>query len=90
MLVATASDIHLERKRGLTREQGLEEVRRAIVEATELGVSNLAVRLEDASRASIDYLETLARISAYLQVSVPRRLSWLTQPVMPRRKRSDI
>ncbi|HBF31893.1 LeuA family protein [Rhizobium sp.] len=63
MLVATSSDLHLERKRGITREQGVEEVRKAISVATELGVSNLAVGLEDASRASFEYLEELAKTS---------------------------
>lgn len=66
MLVVTASDLHLERKRGITRQQCLEELQRAIDVANGLGVENLAVGLEDASRASLDYLEELARASVSL------------------------
>ncbi len=61
MLVATGSDLHLENKRHITREQGLEEIRETVMYAKERGLANIAVGIEDASRAKYDYIEAITR-----------------------------
>ncbi len=61
MLVATGSDLHLKNKRNISREQGLAEVTEAVAYARARGVRNIAVGIEDASRGSFDYMESLAR-----------------------------
>jgi len=61
MLVATGSDLHLEHKRGITREQGLAEVIEAVTYTKNQGLKNIALGIEDASRGKYDYLEAIAR-----------------------------
>lgn len=63
MLVATASDIHLKHKRGITREEGLLEISESVKYVKAKGINNIAVGLEDASRASIDYIKQIIDIS---------------------------
>lgn len=50
MLVATGSDLHLENKRHISREKGLEEIEEAVRFAKSQGINNIAVGVEDASR----------------------------------------
>ncbi|TCP66537.1 LeuA family protein [Baia soyae] len=63
MLVATGSDLHLKNKRNITREQGLAEIREAVTYAKQQGLTNIAVGIEDASRAEYDYMEAMTRVS---------------------------
>ncbi|UOF90072.1 hypothetical protein LSG31_19740 [Fodinisporobacter ferrooxydans] len=63
MLVATGSDLHLKNKRHITREEGLAEITEAVTYAKEQGLTNIAVGIEDASRAQYDYIEAITRIS---------------------------
>jgi 2-isopropylmalate synthase len=58
-LLATASELHLEHKRGITRAEAVREVSDAANFAASLGVTNIAVGLEDASRGSADLLHAL-------------------------------
>lgn len=60
MLVATGSDLHLKNKRNISRAQGLAEVVEAVGAARALGLANIAVGIEDASRGEYDYMEALA------------------------------
>ncbi|HDI7565920.1 TPA: 2-isopropylmalate synthase, partial [Staphylococcus aureus] len=63
MLVATGSDLHLEKKRKITREKGVEEVKRAVSFAKSRGIKNIAVGIEDASRSSREYINILIKTS---------------------------
>lgn len=65
MLVATGSDLHLKNKRNITREQGLAETVAAVTYAKRRGVKNIAIGIEDASRASYDYMEALSRAGVH-------------------------
>jgi 2-isopropylmalate synthase len=58
-LVATASDIHLKHKRGMSREQAIHEVIDSVAFAKSLGASYITVGLEDATRGSDDLLRAL-------------------------------
>jgi 2-isopropylmalate synthase len=58
-LLATASDLHLERKRGISRASGIREVTTALRHARSMGVTDLSVGLEDASRGAPDLLRAL-------------------------------
>ncbi|MFD3487622.1 LeuA family protein [Streptomyces sp. NPDC058665] len=57
--VATASELHLDRKRGITRQENLREVVDAIRFTRSLGVEDVSLGLEDASRGSIGLLREL-------------------------------
>lgn len=59
MIAATGSDIHLEHKRGISRAEGVQEVRDTLAHARQLGVTDLKVAIEDATRGSRDLLEQL-------------------------------
>lgn len=61
-LLVTGSDLHLEHKRGITREQAYAEVRAAIRTAKELGVTDISVGIEDASRGEHDLLRGYCEI----------------------------
>ncbi|MEU3566938.1 pyruvate carboxyltransferase [Kitasatospora sp. NPDC036755] len=61
-LLVTGSDLHLEHKRGITREQAYSEVRGAIKAAKELGVTDISVGVEDASRGEHDLLRGYCEI----------------------------
>ncbi len=56
MLVATGSDLHLENKRHISREKGLEEIEEAVRFAKSQGINNIAVGVEDASRGDREYI----------------------------------
>lgn len=58
-VLATGSDIHLQHKRGISRAEGIREVRDALAYARELGVTDLKVAIEDATRGTPDLLEEL-------------------------------
>ncbi|MFD8554014.1 LeuA family protein, partial [Streptomyces fradiae] len=58
-LVATGSEIHLEHKRGITREQAVREVTDTVGFARALGVRHVSVGIEDASRGSDDLVRAL-------------------------------
>jgi len=58
-LLATASDLHLQQKRGITRQEAVREVRQAMVFAGELGITDLSLGLEDSSRGDPDLLRAL-------------------------------
>ncbi|MEU4776735.1 pyruvate carboxyltransferase [Micromonospora sp. NPDC023633] len=55
-VIATASEIHLEHKRGITRDTALRELHDAISLASSLGVPFITLAMEDSSRGSIDLL----------------------------------
>jgi homocitrate synthase NifV len=56
-----ASDLHLEKKLGKDREWALQQVRVSVEQALVAGVPKVALGLEDASRADIDFVRELAR-----------------------------
>ncbi|WP_207005669.1 LeuA family protein [Trinickia mobilis] len=60
MMVATGSDLHLKHKRNITRNQGILEVESAVAFARSASIRNIAVGIEDASRADHGYMEMLA------------------------------
>ncbi|MEU8287640.1 pyruvate carboxyltransferase [Micromonospora sp. NPDC048905] len=55
-VLATGSEIHLEHKRGITRETALRELRDTVDFALSLGVRHVSVAVEDATRGSRDLL----------------------------------
>lgn len=59
-LLATASDIHLIHKRGISRTEAVRELVGAVKYATQSGVTNVSAGLEDASRSDSEFLRTLA------------------------------
>jgi 2-isopropylmalate synthase len=60
-VLATGSDIHLRHKRGISRAEGLREVRDTLDHASKLGVTDLKVAIEDATRGAPDLLEELVK-----------------------------
>lgn len=58
-LVATASDLHLEHKRGITRRQAVDELVDTVRFARSLGIQDVSVGLEDASRGDDDLIRCL-------------------------------
>ncbi len=58
-IMATGSDIHLEHKRGIGRDQAQNEVVDAIGYAKSLGVEHVTLAIEDASRGTDDLLRPL-------------------------------
>ncbi len=62
-LLVTGSDLHLEHKRGITREQAYSEVRAAVKVAKELGVTDISIGIEDASRGEHDLLRGYCEIA---------------------------
>lgn len=58
-VLATGSDVHLDHKRGISRADGIREVRDTLAYAAELGVTDLKVAIEDATRGAPDLLEEL-------------------------------
>lgn len=58
-VLATGSDLHLTHKRGITRADGIREVRETLAYAQKLGVTDLKVAIEDATRGAPDLLEEL-------------------------------
>jgi 2-isopropylmalate synthase len=58
-VLGTGSRLHLEHKRGITRDEAVSEVRDTLVFARDLGVTDLSVGIEDASRGERDLLHAL-------------------------------
>ena len=58
-IVATGSDLHLKNKRKITREQGLIEVKNSVSFAFQNGIKNIALGIEDASRADLSYMKLM-------------------------------
>jgi 2-isopropylmalate synthase len=58
-IVTTVSNIHLEHKRGISRREALDEAREAVRFAVSLGVSDISVGPEDATRADRDFLHEM-------------------------------
>ncbi|HET9894545.1 MAG TPA: hypothetical protein VFQ44_06380 [Streptosporangiaceae bacterium] len=58
-LLATSSDLHLEHKRGISRADCVREVVSAVRFARSLGVGNVSVGLEDATRGAPDLIRAL-------------------------------
>jgi 2-isopropylmalate synthase len=58
-MVATGSQIHLDHKRGITRQAAVEEVVDTVTFAKSLGVEHISVGIEDASRGDDELLRTL-------------------------------
>jgi 2-isopropylmalate synthase len=58
-VLATGSDLHLEHKRGISRADGIREVRDTLHYAGKLGVTDLKVAIEDATRGAPDLLREL-------------------------------
>ncbi len=58
-IMGTGSDIHLRHKRGISRQQAIDEVVDAASFAKSLGVEVVAVGIEDATRGDLDYLRQL-------------------------------
>lgn len=58
-LMATGSDLHLQYKRGITRRQGIDEVIDTLRYAHSLGIANVTVAIEDASRGDRAYLREI-------------------------------
>ncbi|KUM95676.1 pyruvate carboxyltransferase [Streptomyces cellostaticus] len=58
-VMVTGSDIHLRHKRGITREEGLREAVEALRFARSLGLDDMSLAIEDASRGADDLLRPL-------------------------------
>ncbi|MFD3536483.1 LeuA family protein [Streptomyces sp. NPDC058664] len=58
-IMGTGSDIHLEHKLGITRQQAIDDAVDAARFATSLGVETVAVGIEDATRGDFGYLQQL-------------------------------
>ncbi|SFB04818.1 2-isopropylmalate synthase [Amycolatopsis marina] len=58
-VLATGSDIHLEHKRGVSRADGEHEMADTIKFARSLGVTDISVAVEDATRGADDLLHSL-------------------------------
>jgi 2-isopropylmalate synthase len=58
-ILATGSDLHLEHKRRITRAEAIAEVIDTVTFATSLGVAEVSVGIEDASRGEDDLLQAI-------------------------------
>ena len=58
-IMGTGSDIHLRHKRGITRDEAIDEAIDAARYATSLGVDVVAVGIEDATRGDLAFLQRL-------------------------------
>jgi 2-isopropylmalate synthase len=58
-IMATGSDVHLRHKRGISRQDGLDEVADSFPFARSLGFTDITLGLEDASRGTDDLLRPL-------------------------------
>ncbi|GLF98501.1 LeuA family protein [Streptomyces yaizuensis] len=58
-MVATGSDLHLEYKRGITREQSVAEVVDTVGFTRSLGIEHISVGIEDATRSDDAFLQAL-------------------------------
>ncbi|ONI88794.1 pyruvate carboxyltransferase [Saccharothrix sp. ALI-22-I] len=58
-ICGTGSELHLEHKRGISREEAIRETGEAIRLAVDLGATNISYGVEDASRGSFDLIHAL-------------------------------
>ena len=58
-ICGTGSDLHLEHKRGITRDEAVWEVGDALGYAAELGATDISFGIEDASRGDLDLIHRL-------------------------------
>jgi len=58
-VLATGSELHLEHKRGITRQEAVAEVRDTMRYARDLGITDISLGIEDASRGGSDLLRML-------------------------------
>ncbi|MFI1507859.1 LeuA family protein [Streptomyces sp. NPDC020597] len=58
-VMATGSDLHLAHKRGISRDQAVHEVADTVAHAYALGVEEVSVGIEDASRGELDLLRAI-------------------------------
>jgi 2-isopropylmalate synthase len=58
-IMATGSDLHLEHKRGITRRQAIDEVVEAVEFARALGLTDVSIPIEDASRGDVGLLREI-------------------------------
>ncbi|MGW2562110.1 LeuA family protein [Streptomyces sp. NPDC001514] len=59
-IMATGSDMHLRHKRGISRQQAVDEVADSVAYARSLGVDAVSVGIEDASRGEDELLRAIA------------------------------
>lgn len=64
-ILATSSDLHLERKRRITRKASIQEIADTVAFARSLGVERVSVALEDGTRGTDDLLR--AQVTAALE-----------------------
>ncbi|MBY8846668.1 LeuA family protein [Streptomyces sp. SP2-10] len=62
-ILATSSDLHLQRKRQITRADSVKEIVDSVTCARGLGIQDVSVGLEDASRGADDLLRTQVEAS---------------------------
>ena len=58
-IMATGSDMHLVHKRGITRDQAIKEVATAVGHAKSMGLNDVSVPIEDASRGEPELLRAI-------------------------------
>lgn len=58
-IMATGSDLHLEHKRGITRRMAVDEVVEAVEFARSLGLTDVSIPIEDASRGEPELLHEI-------------------------------
>lgn len=58
-IMATGSDVHLVHKRGISRQDGIDEIAESVSFARSLGFTDIALGVEDASRGTDDLLRPL-------------------------------
>jgi 2-isopropylmalate synthase len=63
-ILGTASDIHLQYKRQITRQQALDETASAIQHARMVGFRDICLATEDATRADFEFLLAMCKVSA--------------------------
>jgi 2-isopropylmalate synthase len=63
-ILGTSSDIHLQYKRQITRQQALDETTSAIQHARKAGFRDICFAPEDATRADPDFLRAICQVSA--------------------------
>jgi 2-isopropylmalate synthase len=63
-ILGTASDVHLQHKRQITRQQALDETASAIQHARMVGFRDICLATEDATRADFEFLYEICQVSA--------------------------
>jgi 2-isopropylmalate synthase len=63
LIMTTASDSHLAKKRRISRDQALKEAKQSVSLARSIGFSEVVVGPEDATRADMDFLHRMIDVS---------------------------